>query len=166
MHQFQRKDTPVLGNMILAASSKPSSSSSTFLLILVVLVAVFYFVMIRPQSRRRRQVMEQQRQIQPGQRVRTTAGMYGTVVSVEDNDVVLEVAPGVQVRYLKRAIMEVLPDETMGGMTQPDFGTEQGTEFAEPHDEFAEPEAHDDDTATAEDEGQEPESVAKETGSV
>jgi preprotein translocase subunit YajC len=112
MHQFQRKDTPVMGNMILAASSKGSSSSSTFLLILVVLVVLFYFVMIRPQSRKRRAVMEQQRQVQPGQRVRTTAGMYATVVGVEDDDVILEVAPGIEVRYIKRAIMEVLPDDS------------------------------------------------------
>jgi preprotein translocase subunit YajC len=99
-----------MGHLILAASSSKSSSSSTFLLILVVLVVLFYFVMIRPQSRKRRQAMEQQRQVQPGQRVRTTAGMYATVVAVEDDDVILEVAPGIEVRYLKRAIAEVLPD--------------------------------------------------------
>jgi preprotein translocase subunit YajC len=101
-----------MGNMILAASTKSSSSSSTFLLILVVLVVLFYFVLIRPQSRKRRAVMEQQRQVQPGQRVRTTAGMYATVVAVQDDDVILEVAPGVEMRYIKRAIMEVLPDES------------------------------------------------------
>jgi preprotein translocase subunit YajC len=95
--------------MVLAASTK-SSSSSTYLLIIVVLVVLFYFVMIRPQSRKRRAVMEQQRAVQPGQRVRTTAGMYATVVAVEDDDVILEVAPGVESRFVKRAIMEVLPD--------------------------------------------------------
>lgn len=100
-----------MGNMILAASTK-GSSSSTFLLILVVLVVLFYFVMIRPQSRKRRAVMEQQRQVQPGQRVRTTAGMYATVVAVEGDDVILEVAPGVESRFIKRAIMEVLPDDS------------------------------------------------------
>ena len=36
--------------------------------------------------------------------------MYGTVTAVEDGDVVIEVAPGVEVRYLKRAIMDVLSD--------------------------------------------------------
>jgi preprotein translocase subunit YajC len=101
-----------MGNTILAASSTHGSSSSTFLLILVVLVVLFYFVMIRPQSRKRRAVQEQQRQVQPGQRVRTTAGMYATVVAVEDDDVILEVAPGVESRFIKRAIMEVLPDDS------------------------------------------------------
>jgi preprotein translocase subunit YajC len=133
----------------------------------VVLVAVFYFAMIRPQSRRRRQTMEQQRQVQPGQRVRTTAGMYATVVAVEDNDVVLEEAPGVHVRYVKRAIMEVLPDDTTDGMPQTDFGPgEEESEFAEPDHDFDEPQAHDDGAATAGDESHEPESVTPETGSV
>ena len=50
----------------------------------------------------------------PGARVRTTAGMYATVVSVEDQDVVLEVAPGVNVRYLRRAILDVVSGA--GGM--------------------------------------------------
>jgi preprotein translocase subunit YajC len=109
----------VLGNIslatALASSSKGSSGSSEWLLIIVVLVVIFYFVMIRPQSKRRRQVMEQQRAVQPGQRVRTTAGMYATVVAVEDDDVILEVAPGVESRFVKRAIMEVLPDENAEG---------------------------------------------------
>jgi preprotein translocase subunit YajC len=36
--------------------------------------------------------------------------MYATVVGVEDQDVILEVAPGVQVRFLRRAILDVVPD--------------------------------------------------------
>ena len=68
----------------------------------------FYFLMIRPQRRRQQQVQQQQRTVAPGARVRTTAGMYATVIEVDGDDVVLEVAPGVEVRYLKRAIMEVI----------------------------------------------------------
>ena len=35
----------------------------------------------------------------PGQRVRTTAGIYGTVISGDDRDVVVEIAPGVEVTH-------------------------------------------------------------------
>jgi preprotein translocase subunit YajC len=103
-----------MGNMILAASEaaakKSTGSSYTFLLIIIVIFGIFYFVMWRPQANKRRRMMEQQRTIEPGQRVRTTAGMYATVVAIEDGDVVLEVAPGVNSRYVRRAVMEVLPD--------------------------------------------------------
>ena len=103
-----------MGNMILAASEaaakKTTGSSYTFLLIIIVIFGIFYFVMWRPQANRRRKMMEQQKTIEPGQRVRTTAGMYATVVAIEDDDVILEVAPGVHSRFVRRAVMEVLPD--------------------------------------------------------
>jgi len=112
-----------MGNTLLAASSSKGGSPFTLIIILVLIFGVFYFLMIRPQRNRQRQVMQVQGAVTPGQRVRTTAGMYGTVTAVEDGDVVIEVAPGVEIRYLKRAIMEVLsdapePDGMGGGGTQ------------------------------------------------
>jgi preprotein translocase subunit YajC len=115
-----------MGNMFLAASSAASKSSSgslNILLIVVVLFGVLYFVMIRPQRNKQRRAQEQQNAVVPGQRVRTTAGMYATVVGVDGDDVILEVAPGVEVRYIKRAIMQVIPggEEPAG---QPDYAAD------------------------------------------
>jgi preprotein translocase subunit YajC len=97
--------------MYLAAAPKSSSGSYTFLLVIVVLFGLFYFVMIRPQRNKQRKVQQMQQQVEPGQRVRTTAGMYGTVVSIDDDDIVLEVAPGVEVRFMRRAIMDTVQPE-------------------------------------------------------
>src|SRR6266496_2098912 len=113
-----------MGNMLLAAtSSSKSGGGLQLILLLVVIFGIFYFLMIRPQRNRQRRTVQVQDAVVPGQRVRTTAGMYGTVTAVEDGDVVIEVAPGVEVRYLKRAIMDVLsdapePDGMGGGGTQ------------------------------------------------
>jgi preprotein translocase subunit YajC len=104
----------MLGTTELAAttSSKSGFNPSTLILILVVVVA-FYFLMIRPQQRRKQQAAQQKNNVEPGARVRTTAGMYATVVDVDGDDVILEVAPGIEVRYMKRAIMDVVtPPET------------------------------------------------------
>ena len=102
-----------MGDAILAAStSKSSGSGYFFLIIIVVLFGLLYFVTIRPQRRRQQAAQQTQRQLEPGMRVRTTAGMYATVAAVEDQEVVLEVAPGVNVRFLRRAIMDVIPDST------------------------------------------------------
>ena len=90
------------------AATKSSGSALTFPILIVLVFVGFYFLMIRPQRRRQQQVARQQNTVQPGARVRTTAGMYATVVEVDGDDVVLEVAPDVEVRYLKRAIMEVI----------------------------------------------------------
>jgi preprotein translocase subunit YajC len=116
-----------MGDMLLAATSKSSGGSPfTLILILLVIFGIFYFLMIRPQRNRQRRVMETQSAVVPGQRVRTTAGMYGTITAVEDGDVVIEVAPGVEVRYLKRAIMDVLSDAPETGYH--DDGSGMGTD--------------------------------------
>jgi preprotein translocase subunit YajC len=105
---------------ILAATATKSSGNNTILLLgFVVLLGLLYFVMIRPQRNRQRQAMQMQREIVPGMRVRTTAGMYATVTSVEGQDVVLEIAPGVEVRYMRRAIMEVVSDGSGMGFDTP-----------------------------------------------
>ncbi len=105
-----------MGNIVLAATSTTSKSSfnPTTLILIVVVIAGFYMLMIRPQRRRAQQAQQKQNAVQPGVRVRTTAGMYATVVDVDGDDVVLEVAPGIEVRYMKRAIMDVVsaPEDT------------------------------------------------------
>jgi preprotein translocase subunit YajC len=102
-----------MGNAaILAATSTSKGNPYLFPIIIVALFGLLYFVMIRPQRNRQRQAAQTQNQVMPGQRVRTTAGMYATVVSLDGDDVVLEVAPGVNVRYMRRAIMGVVPDDT------------------------------------------------------
>jgi preprotein translocase subunit YajC len=108
-----------MGNTYLAAAAKSGSGNYTFLIVIVVLFGLLYFVMIRPQRNKQRQAQAMQSQVQPGQRVRTTAGMYATVVDADDTDVVLEVAPGIQLRFLRRAIMDVLPDEDGTQATTP-----------------------------------------------
>jgi preprotein translocase subunit YajC len=106
------KEAPAMGSHMhnLAASSS-GGGSYTFLIVIVVLFGLLYFVMIRPQRNRQRQAQQMQNTVRPGQRVRTTAGMYATVVDADDQDVVLEVAPGVHMRFLRRAVMETLPDD-------------------------------------------------------
>ena len=100
----------MLGNptYYLAASSSGSSFNPTSLILILVVIVGVYMLMIRPQRRRQQAVQQQQKTVAPGALVRTTAGMYATVTEVDGDDVVLEVAPGVEVRYLKRAIMEVI----------------------------------------------------------
>ncbi len=97
----------ITGQAAAEAAAK-SSGSSTFLILIVVFIGLIYFLAIRPGRNRQKKVAQQQNTVRPGARVRTTAGMYATVVAVDGDDVVLEVAPDVEVRYMKRSIMEVL----------------------------------------------------------
>lgn len=102
-----------MGNIVLAASTKSSSSSLLPIIIIVVLFMLVYMTMTR-RSRARR-AGQMQTAIVPGTPVRTTSGMYGTVTSVLDNDdVMVEIAPGVTIRMMKRAVVPVPMDASTG----------------------------------------------------
>ena len=109
-----------MGNMILAATTKSSSPNLLPILIIVVLFVLLYMTMIRPQRNRQRQAQQTQSTVLPGSRIRTTSGIYGTVKSVEDGDIVVEIAPGVDIRMLRRAVMEVVQDGAGTGMPDAD----------------------------------------------
>ena len=113
-------------HLLAAAPAKSSSGSLSFLLIIVVIFGLLYFVMIRPQRNRQRQAQQQQRQVGNGSRVRTTAGMYGTIVDSDDDNVLVEFAPGVQIKMMRRAIMNVVPDDEPDGIRHT-FGDEAPT---------------------------------------
>jgi preprotein translocase subunit YajC len=67
-------------------------------------------------SRRSRAKRAQQMQtdLVPGTRVRTTSGMYGTVTSLEGDDVTVEVSPGVNIRMMRRAVVPIPQDASVG----------------------------------------------------
>jgi len=123
-----------MGNYLAAAAATKTSSSSFLpLLIIVVLFGLFYVAIIRPQRNRQRQASQTQNQVLPGQRVRTTAGIYGTVISGDDRDIVVEIAPGVQITMLRRAVMEVVPDDDQGGTPTSEPETAEESESFDDH---------------------------------
>ncbi len=99
-----------MGSVASHAAAASSSGGSTFIIFIIIIIGAMYFLVMRPGRKRQQKVQQQQNAVQPGARVRTTAGMYATVVATDGDDVILEVAPDVEVRYMKRAIMEVLGD--------------------------------------------------------
>jgi preprotein translocase YajC subunit len=100
-----------MGNEFLAAAAKSGGFNPTDIVFLVLIVLVFYMLILRPQRRRQQRAAQTQGAVLPGQQVRTTAGIYGTVVSADDQDVIVQIAPGVEIRMMRRAIMEVIPDD-------------------------------------------------------
>ncbi len=81
------------------------------LVFLAFLIAIFYFVLVRPQKRRvqaHRQLVES---TDVGDEVVTIGGMHGKVVSLGEDDVSLEIAPGTTVRFVKSAIARRLAEE-------------------------------------------------------
>jgi preprotein translocase subunit YajC len=116
-----------MGTQILAAAAaatKSSTGSNSSLLIIIVIFAVMMYFMFRSQRRRQRATQDTQRQVVDGSRVRTTFGVFGTVVESDDRNVMLEVAPGIRIKMLRQAIAAVVPDDEPDGVAQtmPAFG--------------------------------------------
>jgi preprotein translocase subunit YajC len=100
------------------AATKSTGSSSSFLIIIVIFAVMLIF-MFRSQSRRKRAAQDTQRQVVDGARIRTTFGVYGTVIEGDDRNVIVEVAPGTRIKMLRQAIAVVVPDDEPDGVAQP-----------------------------------------------
>ena len=75
---------------------------------IALLVVAFYFLLIRPQKQRQRQQAELVSALAPGAQIMTTAGMMGTVAVVAEDEISLEISPGVFVRMVPAAVAKVI----------------------------------------------------------
>ena len=79
---------------------------SLILLLPLALLALLFF----SNNRRRREAATVQRALAPGTQIVTTAGLFATIVEVEDTAVVLETSPGVHSRWARAAVARVVPE--------------------------------------------------------
>jgi preprotein translocase subunit YajC len=107
-----------------------SQSLTTFALIALMAVA-FYFLILRPQRKRQQEQQKTQNAITPGTRVMTGSGLFGTVVSVGEKQVVIEISPGVNLTLLKPAISRVVGPEDEDGAQPLDSATHYEPETSE-----------------------------------
>jgi preprotein translocase subunit YajC len=87
--------------------------SSLLLPLIIVLFAVPLFLGTRKQKRAVAQQQEMQSSLSYGDRVMTTSGLYGTVVTVSDESIDIEIAPGVTTSWLRAAVREKVADSTV-----------------------------------------------------
>lgn len=83
----------------------------SFLIVIVVLILLMWVLMVRPQRRKQVQQQSMLDNVAPGDEILTAGGVYGTIRSVEDDEVRLEIAPETEIRLAKRAIAAVIPPE-------------------------------------------------------
>ena len=101
------------------------------LILLLAMFVLLWVLLIRPQ--RQRQLKQQQllSSVEPGDEVLTVGGLYGIVRDVdEEDDLIVEIAEGIQVRIARRAV---------GGVVKPEEDDE--TDETEPEVEEVETEA-------------------------
>lgn len=78
------------------------------LLPLVLIFVVFYFLLIRPQQKKMKAHREMVSSLKRGDKVLTSGGIIGTIVKLEDNELLVEIAKDVRVRVARGMISDLL----------------------------------------------------------
>ena len=82
------------------------------LILIVAMFALLWLFLIRPQRARAQAHRELVTRVDIGDEILTVGGLYGNVIEIDDDDdLMLEIAPGTQVRIARRAVAAVVPPE-------------------------------------------------------
>ena len=93
-----------------AAQGAGQSSPYMSFIMLGLIMVVFYFFMIRPQMKRQKELSAFRNSIAKGDKVVTTGGIYGKILEIKDNTVLLQVDDNVKIRVDKAAIVKDMSD--------------------------------------------------------
>lgn len=76
---------------------------------LILIIAVFWFMMSRGRNKEKQRFEQMLASMKRGDRVQSIGGIYGTIVDVRDNEVVVKVdeSANVKIRFARNAIKEV-----------------------------------------------------------
>ncbi len=92
-------------------AAQPGSPFGSWIPILLVLV-IFYMVLVLPERKKQKKRQSMLEALKKGDRVMTSSGIYGTVVQVASDVVVLQVADNVRLRFTRAAIQSILTGES------------------------------------------------------
>lgn len=82
-----------------------------FVIVMVLMLVVMYVLMIRPQRQRQAQQQAMIDGAGVGDDILTTGGIYGTITQADGDDIVVQLAEGLDVHMTRRAVAAVLPPE-------------------------------------------------------
>lgn len=80
-----------------AGGAPEASPMWSFVVPMIFMVAIFYFLLIRPQQRKAKEHKAILDNLKKGDRVITNGGIIGTIVNIEDQFVILEIADKVRI---------------------------------------------------------------------
>jgi preprotein translocase subunit YajC len=82
------------------------------LIVIIALFVLLWLLLIRPQRKRQLEQQQLHASIEVGDEVLTVGGLYGHVREVlDEDDLLVEIAPGVHVRVARRSVAGVVEEE-------------------------------------------------------
>lgn len=101
------------GVLLAQAGGVPGTAGLLGFLPLVFIFVVFYLVLIRPQQTRQKKWQQVLTTLKSGDRVVTTGGMRGTIISVKDDSFLLRVPPdNLRMEVMKVAIASLETEQS------------------------------------------------------
>ena len=97
----------------LAASQPGGGILGNQIFMFVLMIVMFYFLLIRPQQKQRKEQQARINALQNGDKVVTSAGIYGIVHNIKDKTVVIKVAEGTMIEFDKMAITSVTKKDSV-----------------------------------------------------
>jgi preprotein translocase subunit YajC len=78
----------------------------------VLIIGVFYMMLVRPNQKKQKQWQEMLASLKPGDRITTTGGMRGTIISIKEDAIQLRVPPdNIKIEVIKSAIASVTTNQ-------------------------------------------------------
>lgn len=75
---------------------------------IILMVVIFYFMLWRPQKKQQKQRQEMLDSLKAGVKIITAGGIYGTIVSLHDDHLIIRVADKVEIKITRNAVSQVL----------------------------------------------------------
>ncbi|ANF34105.1 preprotein translocase subunit YajC [Borrelia turicatae] len=97
--------------MFLLQDFSHSSSFFRSLLVFIPVIAIFWFLVISPQRKEEKKKKDMIKNLKKGDKVLTIGGIFGIVKKVNDSEVILELSPTSEVRFIKNSVERVILDE-------------------------------------------------------
>jgi len=102
----------MMNYLLMAQSGADGAQSNPIMAFLpmILIIAVFYFFMIRPQMKKQKEVTAFRNSLAKGDKVVTTGGIYGKILELKDNYVLLQIDDNVKIRVDKSALVRDMSD--------------------------------------------------------
>lgn len=113
-----------MNSFVLAADSGAGGGLS-LLVMFVPMFAIWYFLVIRPQQQQRRKLQTMLANLKTGDRVVTSGGILGTIVSFRNGVVQLQISSQVKVDVARTAITGMAGEEAAEEAKQELAGKQQ-----------------------------------------
>ena len=93
-------------------ATAPQGGGWTTWVMIALIFAVMWFFMIRPQRKQQKELQNFRDSLAKGDKVVTIGGIFGTIVEVKEDSVLMEVDNGVKIRVSKQALVKDFTDPT------------------------------------------------------